>query len=178
MPDSPSTGHAPVPRPAAPPWRGAVPGGDGRTVSDSTSGVARSRNMQRITAKDTKPEMAVRKYLHSRGFRYSLHRHDLPGRPDIVLPKYRTVVQVQGCFWHQHPEPGCRDAHVPRSNGDYWVPKLRRTVLRDTENRSRLSRLGWAVEVVWACQADELALARLTERIHSRLSPPAGAEPV
>ena len=178
MSDSLSTTHAPIPRPAAPPERGATPGGGNRIVSDSTSGFARSRNMQRITAKNTKPEMAVRKYLHSRGFRYSLHRHDLPGRPDIVLPKYRTVVQVQGCFWHQHPDPCCRDAHLPRSNGNYWVPKLRRTVLRDMENRSRLSRLGWAVEVVWACQADDLALARLTKRIRSRLSPPAGMEPV
>ena len=142
------------------------------------SRLARSRNMQRITAKDTKPEMAVRKYLHAQGFRYSLHRHALPGRPDIVLPKYNTVVQVQGCFWHQHPDPNCRDARLPRSNRAYWVPKLRRTAARDLESCSKLAHLGWAVEVVWACQTDDSSLAGLTERIRSRFHPVTSTERV
>ena len=159
-----------VPRAAARlPGGGGLPGHGNRVMTDSMSQPARSRNMQRITAKNTKPEMAVRKYLHSQGFRYSLHRHALPGRPDIVLPKYRTVVQVQGCFWHQHPDPECRDAHLPKSNHGYWVPKLQRTVVRDRKNRGELARLGWTVEIVWACQTNDSSLAALTNRIRSRL---------
>ena len=102
----------------------------GRPVTDRISPQARSRNMQRIKAKDTTPELTVRRYFHAHGLRYSLHRYDLPGRPDMVLVKYRTVVQVQGCFWHQHPDSDCRDARIPKSNHDYWIPKLRRTMVR------------------------------------------------
>lgn len=124
--------------------------------------------MQRIRAKDTGPEMLVRKYLHARGFRYSLHRTPLPGRPDIVLRRYRTIVQVQGCFWHQHPDPSCRAARLPRSNEEYWIPKLRRTVERDAKNLLVLADMGWAVEVVWECRTDPASLAQLAERIAAR----------
>ena len=137
--------------------------------------------MQRIRAKDTGPEMLVRKYLHARGFRYSLHRAALPGRPDIVLRRYRTIVQVQGCFWHQHPDPSCRAARVPHSNGQYWIPKLRRTVERDARNLRVLADMGWAVEVVWECRTDPSSLAQLAERIAARgpatLRPAAGRLP-
>ena len=132
--------------------------------------------MQRIRAKDTRPEMLVRKYLHARGFRYSLHRTALPGRPDIVLRRYRTVVQVQGCFWHQHADPNCRAARLPRSNQKYWIPKLRRTVERDAKNLLALVNMGWVVEVVWECQTDPVSLAQLAERIAVRA--PAALRPV
>ena len=124
--------------------------------------------MQRIRAKNTGPEMIVRRYLHSQGLRYALHRYDLPGRPDIVLPKYQTIVQVQGCFWHQHPDPDCPDSRLPKSNQGYWIPKLRRTIIRDAANLDELTRLGWAVEVVWACETDEVSLAQLAGRIRAR----------
>ena len=124
--------------------------------------------MQRIKGKDTGPELLVRKYLHARGFRYSLHRSGLPGRPDIVLRRYRTVVQVQGCFWHQHPDRKCRAARLPRSNRDYWIPKLSRTVERDAQNLRALTELGWAVEVVWECRTDRFSLVQLVERIVAR----------
>lgn len=124
--------------------------------------------MSRIRAKDTSPEMAVRRYLYGCGFRYRLHRHDLPGRPDLVLPKYNTVVQVYGCFWHQHPDPECADAHQPDSNREYWVPKLERNRKRDTQNREKLEAMGWNVEVVWACEICEDRLHRLAEAIRGR----------
>lgn len=124
--------------------------------------------MQRITSKDTGPEMLVRKYLHARGFRYSLHRTALPGRPDIVLRRYRTIVQVQGCFWHHHSDPNCRAAHLPHSNRDYWIPKLRRTVERDAKNHRDLADLGWAVEVVWECMTDRASFDQLADRITAR----------
>ena len=138
-------------------------------MTDRVTPQIRSRNMQKIKAKDTAPEIAVRRYLHAHGLRYSLHRHDLPGRPDMVLAKYRTVVQVQGCFWHQHPDPDCRDARLPKSNRDYWIPKLRRTMVRDEENFDELTHRGWAVEIVWACLTDEASLAELVARIRARL---------
>ena len=137
-------------------------------MADRISVGARSRNMQRIKGKDTGPELLVRKYLHARGFRYSLHRPGLPGRPDIVLRRHRTVVQVQGCFWHQHSDPNCRAARLPRSNRDYWIPKLCRTVERDAQNLRNLTELGWAVEVVWECRTDRFSLAQLAERIAAR----------
>ncbi len=87
----------------------------------------------------------------------------------MVLAKYRTVVQVQGCFWHQHPDPDCRDARVPKSNRDYWIPKLRRTMVRDAESFDELARRGWSVEIVWACQTGEASLAKLVARIRARL---------
>jgi DNA mismatch endonuclease (patch repair protein) len=110
----------------------------------------RSANMARIRSKDTKPEMLVRKALHKLGFRYRLHVRDLPGRPDIVLPKYRTIIEVKGCFWHGHT---CIDGRVPKSNSDYWVPKLARNQARDRANMRRLRSLGWSVHCVWECHA-------------------------
>lgn len=104
---------------------------------------ARSANMARIRSKDTKPEMIVRSALHGLGLRFRLHVPGLPGRPDIVLPKYRTIIQVKGCFWHGHT---CVDGRIPKSNQDYWVPKLRRNKARDLAVERRLRRLGWSVQ--------------------------------
>jgi len=129
----------------------------------------RSEIMSRIRAKDTSPEMAVRRFLHGMGFRYGLHRNDLPGRPDLVMPKYQTVIQVYGCFWHQHPDPDCIDSRIPDSNRGYWGPKLKRNRKRDEKNREELEALGWNVEVVWACEIAEDRLARLAESIRSEI---------
>lgn len=114
--------------------------------------------MQKVRSKDTTPEMKVRSLLHSLGFRFRLHRKDLPGNPDIVLPKHSTVVFVHGCFWHRHV--GCTRATTPASRQDYWLPKFKRTVERDWVARKELSHLGWNVIVVWECELrDKVALA-------------------
>lgn len=110
----------------------------------------RSRNMSRVHGKDTKPEMVVRSFLHRQGFRFRLHAKDLPGHPDIVLPKYKTVIEVRGCFWHRHP--GCRKATIPASNCTFWQGKLQQNAARDAKNDSALKALGWQVIVVWECQ--------------------------
>lgn len=106
--------------------------------------------MAGIRSKDTKPELAVRSMLHKMGFRFRLHRSDLPGKPDIVLPKHRKIIFVHGCFWHQHRS--CVFASRPASNVDYWKPKLEGNVKRDLRNRRRLRTLGWKSLVIWECQ--------------------------
>jgi len=109
----------------------------------------RSWNMSRIKGKDTKPEKAVRSLLHYLGYRFRLQRKDLPGKPDIVLPKYRTVVFVHGCFWHSH---GCKDSGIPKTNSEFWHEKLAKNKLRDGKNSLKLRELGWSVLVVWECE--------------------------
>ena len=125
----------------------------------------RSWNMSRIRSKDTAPELTVRTILHKMGYRFRLHRKDLPGKPDIVLPKHSSVVFVHGCFWHRHP--GCINATTPASNQKYWLPKFKRTLERDRKNQIELSRLGWNVIVVWECELREpdLLANRLIEEI-------------
>jgi DNA mismatch endonuclease, patch repair protein len=107
------------------------------------------RIMRAIHSTGTKPEIAVRKVLHSLGFRFRLYRKDLPGSPDIVLPKHRAVIFVHGCFWHQHQ--GCKHAKLPMQRQDYWLPKLARTRARDGAAHKELGRLGWRSLVVWEC---------------------------
>ena len=109
----------------------------------------RSRVMSRIRGKDTAPEITVRRLLHRHGFRFRLHRKDLPGCPDIVLPKLQVVVFVHGCFWHQHE---CKLGKLPRSRRSYWLPKMNRNRARDALAVGKLKRLGWRVIVVWECQ--------------------------
>jgi len=110
----------------------------------------RSEVMRRVRAFDTEPEMVVRRFVHSLGFRYRLHRRELPGNPDLVFPRLRKIIFVHGCFWHGHD---CRAGrNRPSSNKNYWIPKLDRNKLRDRRNRSKLKRLGWDVLVVWECQ--------------------------
>lgn len=106
--------------------------------------------MRAIRKKDTKPEMRVRRRLHALGFRFRLHRRDLPGTPDIVLPRHRAAIQVHGCFWHQHP--GCRHATKPRTRQDYWLPKLERNVVRDRATAEALGALGWRLLIIWECE--------------------------
>jgi DNA mismatch endonuclease (patch repair protein) len=121
----------------------------------------RSSAMSKVRSRDTRPELVVRRVLHRHGLRFRLHRRDLPGTPDLVLPKFRTVIQVHGCFWHQHPN--CRRAAPPSSNVDFWRQKLERNIARDAEVRAHLEQLGWRVLVIWECETREQPL--LLERI-------------
>lgn len=107
--------------------------------------------------RDTAPEMLVRRALHARGYRFRLHRKDLPGRPDLVFPGRRAAIQVHGCFWHQHP--GCPHAHVPKSRQDYWIPKFARNVERDLVNEGLLITMGWRLLVLWECELADLEAA-------------------
>jgi DNA mismatch endonuclease, patch repair protein len=111
----------------------------------------RYRIMASIRKRDTRPEIAVRRALHAQGLRFRLHRNDLPGTPDLVLPGRRLAVFVHGCFWHRHP--GCKWSRMPSGNMAYWGPKLARNVERDIEARRDLEALGWNVLVVWECEA-------------------------
>ncbi|MFF3566890.1 very short patch repair endonuclease [Nocardia jiangxiensis] len=126
----------------------------------------RSRTMRAVRSQDTKPEMAVRRFLHAAGLRYKLHDPHLPGKPDLVLPGRRTVVFVHGCFWHQHP--GCRAADRPASNTEYWTRKLDGNVSRDIRKQAELESQGWKVLVIWECQTrDRSALNELRTAIES-----------
>jgi DNA mismatch endonuclease, patch repair protein len=123
-------------------------------VTDTLTPEKRSWNMSRIKGENTKPEIIVRSLLHKMGCRFRLHRKDLPGKPDIVLPKYKTVIFVHGCFWHQHPK--CKRATKPKSNTEYWIPKLKKNVQRFIEVKKQLSALGWHIMVVWECETKNL----------------------
>ena len=123
-------------------------------MSDVHSPEQRSFNMSRIRSADTQPEKKVRSILHKAGFRYRLHVKDLPGKPDIVLPKYRTVIFVHGCFWHRHE--GCKFAYNPKSRIDFWQKKFRDNVERDLRNAKALDELGWKRLVIWECETKNL----------------------
>lgn len=110
----------------------------------------RHRNMAAVKGKNTKPEIAIRKLLHAQGYRFRLHRKDLPGKPDIVLPKYKTVIFINGCFWHQHE--GCKHAAIPATNRDFWETKLNSNKARDQRIRQELQSLGWRVLTLWECE--------------------------
>jgi DNA mismatch endonuclease (patch repair protein) len=136
-------------------------------MADVHSEDARSFNMSRIKSKDTKPEIIVRKYLHSQGFRFRLHHVGLPGKPDIVLPRYQTVVLVHGCFWHAHDDQSC--FRIPSSRTEWWQRKLGSNKARDWQQQRELSLLGWRVIVVWECELKKArratTLNQLTEHI-------------
>ena len=110
----------------------------------------RSHTMSRIRSKNTRPEMVVRRYLYASGFRYRLHSCKLPGHPDIILPKYKTAIEVRGCFWHRHP--GCKIANTPSSNIDFWQTKFKRNVERDKRHANEIKSLGWSLIVIWECE--------------------------
>jgi DNA mismatch endonuclease (patch repair protein) len=133
-------------------------------MADSLSPAERSERMSRIRGKDTKPEMIVRRLVYGLGYRYRLHRKDLPGAPDLVFPGRRKVIFVHGCFWHRHD--GC--GRLPKSRLDFWVPKLEANRLRDRRHRDALEALGWNVIVVWECEMKDRT--RLAERIDSFLT--------
>lgn len=121
---------------------------------DNLTKEQRSFNMSRIKAEDTKPEMIVRRLLFKSGLRYRLHSGRLPGRPDIVLKKLRTVIFVHGCFWHNHQ--GCSRGNIPKSNMSYWLPKINKNKERDRKVISELQNLGWRVIVIWECETNDL----------------------
>jgi DNA mismatch endonuclease (patch repair protein) len=130
---------------------------------DVVSAATRSRMMAGIRGKDTKPELTVRRYLHKHGFRFRLHVRHLPGVPDLLLPKYRTVIFVHGCFWHQHD--GCKYATKPKSNAQFWQEKLAANVERDANVNAALKASGWRVIVIWECEISEDRLAHLASQL-------------
>ena len=127
-------------------------------MADIVDRETRSRMMSGIRGKDTKPEILVRKALHAAGYRFRLHRKDLPGKPDIVLPRYRTVVFVHGCFWHGHK---CKHFKWPKTREDFWREKIMRNMERDREAVAALEKLGWTVKVVWECEVHQLVPDRI-----------------
>lgn len=136
-------------------------------MADKISADRRSENMRRIRSKGMKPEMLVRRLVHGLGYRYRLHRRDLPGKPDLVFGPRRSVIFVHGCFWHQHD---CRDGRVPASNKEYWAPKLARNVERDSQARQALEADGWRVMIIWECETKEAD--KLVERLVGFLGDP------
>lgn len=125
---------------------------------DTLTPQARSLLMSKIRSKNTKPEMIVRKLAHSMGLRFRLHKAGLPGKPDLVFAGRRKVIQIHGCFWHQHA--GCVNGRMPKSRREYWVPKLMRNVERDHATECDLERLGWGVMTIWECQTKDLKALR------------------
>lgn len=119
---------------------------------DRISKEHRSWNMSQITGKDTKPEIEVRKMLHHMGYRFRLHRKDLPGHPDIVLAKYKTVIFVHGCYWHRHQD--CNLLYTPKTHVDFWEKKFSENVVRDFRNQEELAKLGWRVGIIWECETE------------------------
>lgn len=130
---------------------------------DTISGIRRSWIMSRIRSKNTVPEKQVRSMLHKAGVRFRIHRKDLPGNPDIVLPKRKKVIFVHGCFWHRHR--GCRFAYTPKSRIDFWEKKFERNVQRHEKVEKMLKELGWDVIVIWECEIPSLTAQRLMEII-------------
>ena len=135
-------------------------------MADNHSKEVRSMNMSHIRNKNSKPEELVRKYLFSKGFRYRKNVRTLPGCPDIVLPKYKTVIFVNGCFWHKH---NCPRFVWPSSNEDYWRPKIMGNVERDKRNFSELQQLGWNVLTVWECELKKETIDVTLEQLEKRL---------
>lgn len=119
-------------------------------MSDVLTKEQRHRCMSNVKSKNTKPEIMVRRFLFSKGYRYRVNRKDLPGKPDIVLPKYKTVVFINGCFWHGHQD--CKYATIPETNHEFWLSKINGNVERDNINWEKLSQLGWKVIDIWQCQ--------------------------
>jgi DNA mismatch endonuclease, patch repair protein len=117
-------------------------------MADIVDAATRSRMMSGIQSKNTKPEMLIRKALHARGFRYSLHSKQLPGKPDIVMPKWRVVIFVHGCFWHVH---GCSLSKMPANNSDFWAKKLGANRRRDAAVKDNMIALGWRTVIIWEC---------------------------
>ena len=136
-------------------------------MADRLSRERRSWNMSRIRGKDTKPEVLVRSILHRMGCRFRLHRKDLPGKPDIVLPMHRTVVEVRGCYWHRHG--GCSNCTTPSTNAEFWMKKFDGNVARDRRNDRALRKMGWKVVVVWECELKNLE--KVASRLYSEILP-------
>lgn len=137
-------------------------------MSDVFNPAKRSEIMSKVHSANTAPEIRIRKLLHSMGYRFRINRKDLPGKPDIVLPKYKTLIFVHGCFWHGCPT--CKHAQIrPKSNSDYWAKKLDRTLERDQKNIDLLEKIGWKVIVIWECEIKQKNLEQIKAKIESLL---------
>lgn len=136
---------------------------------DTITPERRSENMRRIKGKGTKPERVVRQLAHGLGYRYRLHRRDLPGKPDLVFPGRSKIIFVHGCFWHQHRSDGCRHGRLPASKQEYWAAKLAKNVARDERSKDELTAQGWDVLVIWECELRNRA--SLAARLVSFLGP-------
>lgn len=136
-------------------------------MTDVHDKATRSYNMSRVRSKDTKPEMLVRKYLHNQGYRYRLHVASLPGKPDIVLPKYKTVIFIHGCFWHGHK--GCHYFVIPKTRTEWWLQKIKGNQKNDQLHQIQLNVLGWKVITIWECELKngkkETTLSSLSETL-------------
>ena len=120
-------------------------------MTDTLKPAERSERMRRVRGKNTGPELMVRRLVHGLGYRFRLHRKDLPGSPDLVFPRLRSVIFVHGCFWHRHDDPECRLARLPKSRLDFWEPKLTANRLRDVRKQAALAATGWRILIVWEC---------------------------
>jgi len=127
-------------------------------VTDRFDQKKRSEIMSRIRGKDTKPEKLVRSLLHRMGYRFRLHVDSLPGKPDIVLPRHKKVIFVNGCFWHGHKN--CKRASRPQSNAEFWAQKIESSISRDRKNRKKLQLRGWDVLIIWQCQTKDLTVLK------------------
>lgn len=135
-------------------------------MTDKLTPQRRSENMRAIRSKGMAPEMIVRQTAHALGYRFRLHRKELPGKPDLVFPGRRKVLFVHGCFWHQHADPKCKVARKPKSNLDYWLPKLDRNIARDAANARALKEAGWTVLTIWECETrDRAGLERMLSEV-------------
>ena len=137
---------------------------------DKLSQQRRSENMRRIRSKDTAPEVALRRMVHGMGYRFRLHRKDLPGKPDLVFPGRKKVIFLHGCFWHQHK--GCREGRLPGTRREYWEPKLARNQERDALAQAALNSLGWGVLTLWECELSKNSPA-ISAELSRFLGPPA-----
>jgi DNA mismatch endonuclease, patch repair protein len=126
---------------------------------------ARSRVMSLVRGKDTGPEMIVRRLVHGLGYRYALHRNDLPGKPDLVFTPRRKLIFVHGCYWHGHPDPTCRRARLPKTRIDFWTTKIARNTVRDKDTESALRLAGWDVLTIWECETPVLQRDELAKKI-------------
>jgi DNA mismatch endonuclease, patch repair protein len=125
---------------------------NGNAVADTVTKIRRSEIMASVGQKNTKPELVVRSFLHRKGLRYRLHAKELPGKPDLVFPRLKAVLFVNGCFWHGHQNQNCKLARTPKSNVDFWVKKVETNRERDHKNWALLKELGWTVIVIWECE--------------------------
>jgi DNA mismatch endonuclease (patch repair protein) len=119
---------------------------------DTLTAAQRSERMSRVRARDTRPELLVRRIAHGLGYRYRLHQRDLPGKPDLVFPARRKVILIHGCFWHRHPDPACKLARMPKSRLEFWEPKFARNRARDEKVLEQLAESGWTVLTLWECE--------------------------
>ena len=134
---------------------------------DMFSDKKRSKIMQNIKSKNTKPELVIRKLLHSKGYRYKIHDKKLPGKPDIVMPKLKVVVNVHGCYWHYH---GCNKSNIPKTQTRYWLNKLENNKKRDFQNKRKLIKLGWKVIDVWECTLKKKNLDKTLNRLERMIA--------